>query len=84
MSDPFAELVGRVVLAEWLDSHHIAGWTLDAPATEPLVCLSAGRLTHVGEEAVTIAGHWSAEPCPQRNGEMTIPRRALVSLRALQ
>ncbi len=79
-----ADLVGRVVLAEWLDSHQVAGWHSTDPATDALTCRSAGLLVHAGTHAVTIAGHWTEEDQRQRSGEMTIPTSALVSLRALE
>lgn len=79
----YDSLVGQIVLAEWLDSHHVAGWHRDEPARLPLTCLSAGKLMFADELAITIAGHWTEESEPQRSGEMTIPASALVSVRAL-
>lgn len=78
-------LVGQIVLAEWLDSSRSEGWTREPPETaDDLRCFSAGRLIAVAAGAVTIAGHWTDEAHPQRSGAMTIPNRALISLRALQ
>ncbi|PSD33789.1 hypothetical protein C7E17_00175 [Stenotrophomonas maltophilia] len=78
-------LVGQIVLAEWLDSSRSDGWTRETPETaDDLRCFSAGRLISAASGAVTIAGHWTNEANPQRSGEMTIPSRALVSLRALR
>lgn len=77
-------LVGKIVLAEWLDSTMPQGWIRDEPETKALRCKSAGRLMVVSDEVVTIAGSWGPEDDPQRAGEITIPRSALVSLRALQ
>lgn len=77
-------LVGKVVLAEWLDSSRSDGWTRSQPETaDDLRCFSAGRLIECTTGSVTIAGHWTAEDSPQRAGSMTIPTRALLSLRAL-
>jgi hypothetical protein len=77
-------LVGQIVLAEWLDSSRSDGWTRDEPeSVESLRCFSAGRLICKSTGAVTIAGHWTDEESPQRSGSMTIPTKALVSLRAL-
>lgn len=78
------KLLGKVVLAEWLDSHHQSGWARGEPPTEPVTCMSAGLLTSANGRVVTIAGHWTQEEDCQRNGEMTIPTSALVSLRALE
>lgn len=78
-------LIGQIVLAEWLDSSRSDGWTREAPETaDDLRCFSAGRLVAAESGAVTIAGHWTDEVHPQRSGAMTIPSRALISLRALQ
>lgn len=77
-------LVGQVVLAEWQDSTMPHGWTRDDPETRALRCKSAGLLMVANSEVVTIAGTWGPEDDPQRAGEITIPRRALVSLRALR
>lgn len=77
------ELVGQVVLAEWLDSHQWPGWHTGEPATLAVRCFSAGLLIHASDEAVVIAGHWTDEEERQRCGEMTIPASALVSVRAL-
>lgn len=78
------DLIGCEVRAVWEDSHYVPGWHTAEPATQPVRCVSLGRLVYAGPEAVTIAGHWTEEGEPQRCGEMTIPRKALVSLRALQ
>lgn len=85
MAGKLSRLVGQTVLAEWLDSSRSDGWTRERPETaDDLRCFSAGRLICVDSGTVTIAGHWTDEANPQRSGSMTIPRRALVSLRALQ
>lgn len=77
-------LVGKIVLAEWLNSTMPHGWIRDEPETQALRCKSAGRLMVSSDEVVTIDGSWGPEDNPQRAGEITIPRSALVSLRALQ
>ncbi len=78
------KLVGKVVLAQWLDSSRSDSWHRDAPLAQAHTCMSAGLLIHASKDAVTIAGHWTTEVDRQRCGEMTIPTRALVSLRALE
>jgi len=79
------KLVGRLVFAEWLDSSRSDGWTRAKPeSVAALACCSAGRLIEYTPGSVTIAGHWTVEESPQRAGSMTIPTRALVSLRALK
>jgi hypothetical protein len=74
----------ELVLIEWLDSHHVAGWHTDPPATKPVKCFSVGWLVHDGDDAKTIAGHWTQEDLPQRSGEMTIPACAIVKVTALK
>lgn len=76
-------LVGKVVLAEWQDSTMPHGWIKGEPETSVLRCKSAGLLMAATADVVTIAGSWVPEGDPQRAGEITIPRRALVSLRVL-
>lgn len=79
-----SKLVGRIVLAEWLDSGRSDGWHRDDPLEQAHACRSAGLLIAATRDVVTIAGHWTIEADRQRCGEMTIPTRALVSLRALE
>lgn len=74
----------KLVLIEWLDSHHSPRWTTDPPSTEPLLCRSVGWLTHDGKDAKTLAPHITDEDTPQRAGEMTIPTRAIVKIRRLK
>ncbi len=74
----------KLVLIEWLDSHHFAGWHSDEPATQPLLCHSVGWLVHDGEEAKTIAPHMTNEDPAQRCGEMTIPTQSVVAVRELR
>lgn len=74
----------RLVLIEWLDSHHVPGWHTGEPATKPLLCRSVGWLVHDGTEAKTIAPHITEEETPQRCGEMTIPTAAMLKMEALQ
>ena len=71
-------------MIEWLDSHRVAGWTTDAPATEPVRCRSVGWLLHDGDQAKTLAPHMTDEQVPQRAGEMTIPTCAVVKMRTLE
>lgn len=74
----------KLVLIEWLDSHHVAGWHTEEPATEPLHVQSVGWLIYDGEKAKTIAPHMTDETPPQRCGEMTIPSCAVLSVRVLK
>ena len=83
MAGKHARLVGKIVLAEWEDSTMPHGWIRGEPETEVLRCKSAGLLMAVSADVVTIAGSWGPEADPQRAGEITIPRRALLSLREL-
>jgi hypothetical protein len=76
-------LQGRLVLVEWVDSHHRAGWTTDEPCDAPLTCLSVGWLIFDGKHAKTLAPHYTAEENPQRNGEMTIPSCAITRMEVL-
>ena len=77
-------LVGRVVLADWVDSHRMDGWHRGDADASPMACRSAGLLVAASEEAVVVAGSWSTEEEPQRCGAMTIPTKALIALRALE
>ncbi|ASE52237.1 MULTISPECIES: hypothetical protein [Stenotrophomonas maltophilia group] len=77
-------LVGRVVLADWVDSHRADGWHHGDVDASPLACRSAGLLVAASAEAVVVAGSWSREKEPQRCGAMTIPTKALIALRALE
>jgi hypothetical protein len=76
-------LQGKLVLIEWVDSHHRSGWTTDTPCDEPLTCLSVGWLTYDGKKAKTLAPHVTAEEDRQRSGEMTIPSRAIMRMEVL-
>ena len=73
----------KLVMIEWLDSHHIPRWTVDDPVTEPLLCRSVGWLVHDGDKAKTIAPHMTDEETPQRAGEMTIPACAVKRIKVL-
>lgn len=76
---------GTLVYAEWLDSSRSDGWTREEPEDVAVLrCFSAGRLIKTTKETVTIAGHWTEEKDVQRAGSMTIPRKALLSMRALK
>ena len=77
-------LVGKIVLAEWVDSTMPHGWNQGEPKSEALRCKSAGLLMVANRDVVTIAGSWGPEDDPQRAGEITIPAKALVSLRELK
>lgn len=74
----------KLMLIEWLDSHHAAHWTTESPATEPVLCRSVGWLVHDGDKAKTLSPHMTDEQNPQRAGEMTIPTCAVVRMRALK
>ena len=73
-----------LVLIEWLDSHHVAGWHTSEPAEKPLLCRSVGWLVYDGSEAKTVAPHITEEDTQQRCGEMTIPTRSVVRMKVLQ
>ena len=73
----------QLVLIEWYDSHYIPGWHREPPMQKPLVCKSVGWLLYESKEAMTIASHITQEDDPQRSGEMTIPRGAIVKVTKL-
>lgn len=73
-----------LVLIEWLDSHQVAGWHTEAPATKPLLCRSVGWLVYDGDEGKTLAPHMTDEDTPQRCGEMTIPTGAITKIKVLR
>ena len=68
----------------WLDSHCVAGWHTDEPATAPLTCRSVGWVIDENETAVVLAPHITEEPLPQRLGEITIPKVAIVARKVLR
>lgn len=72
-----------LVLVEWLDSHYAPGWHTGARPKRGLTCYSVGWLVHDGKHAKTVAAHITDEDPPQRNGEMTIPACAVVSIQEL-
>ena len=74
----------RLVMIEWLDSHHTAGWNTVCPNTKPLTCRSVGWLVYDGVHAKTVAPHITDEEPAQRCGEMTIPSVAVVRIRNLR
>ena len=77
-------LVGRVVLADWVDSHRMDGWHRGAADASPMACRAAGLLVAPSEEAVVVAGSGATQAQPPRRGAMTIPTTALIALRALE
>mgnify|MGYP001606881071 FL=1 len=74
----------RLIMIEWLDSHHTEGWHSESPATKPLTCRSVGWLVYDGEHAKIIAPHMTDEEVAQRCGEMTIPSRSVIRIRSLR
>ena len=74
----------KLVLVEWFDSSHTAGWTRGKVGRECLLCRSVGWLLRDGKKAKTLAPHVSDEPDPQRAGVMTIPACSIVSMRRLK
>ncbi len=70
----------ELVLVEWEDSQYVSGWHTEEPCKEPLLCNSVGWLVYDGDKVVTIAAHITDEETPQRSGEMTIPKGAIVRL----
>jgi len=74
---------GNLVLVEWLDSHYRAGWTTDAPDAKPLKCVSVGWIGRKTKRGIVLAPHITCEDKPQRAGEMTIPRAAIVRIKRI-
>lgn len=88
MSDASAAQPFRLVLLEWEDSHHSAGWQpIEGIRDEVLVCQSVGWLIYDGERSKVVAPHLShpeAEIEAQGNGFMTIPARCVLRVVELQ
>ena len=76
--------MNKLVLIEWVDSHHTSRWTTDDPTTEPVKCRSVGWLIHDGEAAKTLTPHMTDEDPPQRSGDMTIPICAVTKIEVLR
>ncbi len=73
----------KLVMIEWLDSSHTAGWSRGRPGGESLLIRSVGWLVRDGKKAKTVAPHVSHEKDPQMAGVMTIPSCSIVSIRQL-
>lgn len=78
--------LNQLVLIEWEDSHYKPGWTRDLNEGQltPVLCKSVGWLLHDGKKAKVLANHLSDEETPQTCGSMTIPTRAIVTIRKLK
>lgn len=70
----------RLVLVEWLDSHYRPGWTTDETLPEPVTCRSAGWIVGENPQGLVLASNVSIEATPQRCGDITIPKRSIVSI----
>ena len=77
----------RLVLVEWVDSYGCSpSWTEIAEPLAPkmLACRSVGWLAHDGADCKVLIPHVAdAEGARQGCGDMTIPVRAIVSIRDL-
>ena len=74
-----------LVLIEWEDSCQRYGWTRDpVEPAKPLVCHSVGWLVSSTKAAKTITANISVEDEGQRCGDMTIPNKAIISIRKLK
>ncbi len=79
-----AALSFDLVMVEWLDSRRGEGWVrlneLDATATK---CRSVGWVVAKSDDSLTLAGHLGEDP-DQCCGDLTIPQRAISSVRHLK
>jgi hypothetical protein len=69
-----------LIAVQWLDSHYRPGWTTESAAESAVTCYSVGWLIRDGKESLTLAASITDESCPQRCGEMTIPRVAVIRI----
>ena len=81
----------RLVLIEWLDSHHGRGWrTMEEllEAAEPLYCQSVGWIIVENEACKVLAPHVGGErggdTMLQACGDMTIPTVAILKVTTLR
>ena len=72
--------VGDLVLCEWEDSHHRAGWTCEKSDARVLVCQSVGWLVGDTKDVKVLAANITREDEMQRCGDMTIPQRCIRRL----
>ena len=80
----------RLVLVDWLDSYGCSSdWRLvESCNPKVLHCHSVGWILHEDEQCLVIVPHLSDPEHPsapqQACGDMTIPRKAIVSMTDLQ
>lgn len=74
----------HLVLVKWLDSHRGDGWRSEPPDTDTCTVNSVGWLTAKSKHAIVISPHMTTDTPPQRCGEMTIPRCAVVSIKKIK
>jgi hypothetical protein len=76
-----------LVLVEWQDSFGCsADWQpVENVRAKPLVCRSVGWLAYDGKDCKVIVPHLSVAPEASQHGcgEMTIPTKAIISIKTL-
>jgi len=77
--------MGALVEVTWRDSTTGSAWRAlsDHQAVEPKAIKSAGYLSRHDDEAVQIVQSVQQEPDGEVDGSLTIPREAVVSVRAV-
>jgi hypothetical protein len=73
----------RLVMIEWLDSHHGSGWTTDTIVAKPLLCRSVGFLVAESESAKVLSANITDEENSQHCGDITIPQCCIQRITTL-
>ncbi len=73
----------RAVMVKWTDSHYRPGWDNGQVVADELVCNSLGWLVSKTKHVIVIASHITDENDSQRCGQMTIPRKSILSMNYL-
>jgi hypothetical protein len=70
----------KLVLIEWIDSHHQTGWVCEVPEAKVMHCRSVGWVVAENEEALVLAASLAEG---QHCGEMTIPKCSIREIKDL-
>ena len=73
----------RAVMVKWTDSHYRPGWDNGEVVADELICNSLGWLVSKTKHVIVIASHITDENDSQRCGQMTIPRKSILSMKYL-
>jgi hypothetical protein len=71
----------KPVAVEWVDSHCRSGWCRGEVEAHQLRCQSLGWVVAETRDVLVLAANITDEDEPQRCGEMTIPKTAILNLK---